>query len=323
MKFAGRKPDTIRYTNAAHVGFHTDSLKIHRKYASLIDAAALMNLYAAAVARESGLFTRMRQGEYTEKKVEVDRQRVGLYRGIGRIVRDGLQHFDPAVRAAAARLNILMKNYGDVPRTSYSAETAAFDSLVARLRSEEYAEDARRLGIGEWVEQLDERNALFKTYVDKTAREALGKSGITFRAARHETDRALHRLVARVEALVNLNGAEPYAALLGEYGALVKKYNTTVHEHYGRLHARIDIAPAVIAPIPPQPFTGRHVFVIPGVSLHSTAPDGTESAVELVFEQDFTVTYKNNLNPGTATLVIQGAGQYRGKIITTFNIDRD
>ena len=35
---------------------------------------------------------------------------------------------------------------------------------------------------------------------------------------------------------------------------------------------------------------------------------------------DYTVSYKNNINPGTATVVIKGKGHYKGSIITTFVI---
>jgi hypothetical protein len=109
-----------------------------------------------------------------------------------------------------------------------------------------------------------------------------------------------------------LNGPESYLPFRDEFNALVKEYNTYVHEHYGRLHARTDIAPAIIGAIDAQPYTGRPVIVIPSVSLRKTAADGTQTPVEFVFSEDFTVSYRNNVEPGTATLLIEGIGHYRG-----------
>ena len=36
----------------------------------------------------------------------------------------------------------------------------------------------------------------------------------------------------------------------------------------------------------------------------------------------FKVQYKNNVNAGTAVMIITGKGQYKGKIVNTFNIGK-
>ena len=41
---------------------------------------------------------------------------------------------------------------------------------------------------------------------------------------------------------------------------------------------------------------------------------------ELVNKTDYTVTYKNNINPGTATIIIEGIGKYQGTKEVTFTI---
>jgi hypothetical protein len=61
--------------------------------------------------------------------------------------------------------------------------------------------------------------------------------------------------------------------------------------------------------------------VIPTVKIRKTEKDGAITVVELRFSEDFTVGYKNNTNPGSATLTITGIGRYTGQIITTFNIN--
>jgi hypothetical protein len=51
--------------------------------------------------------------------------------------------------------------------------------------------------------------------------------------------------------------------------------------------------------------------------------DGSVAVVELVFSRDFEVGYRNNVEPGTATLIITGIGRYRGEMTTRFNIRRE
>jgi hypothetical protein len=69
-----------------------------------------------------------------------------------------------------------------------------------------------------------------------------------------------------------------------------------------------------------QKYTGKPLYVIPQVSIRQTAKDGSETVVELVFSEDFTVSYKNNTITGTATVCIRGIGKYTGELQTTFNI---
>jgi hypothetical protein len=55
--------------------------------------------------------------------------------------------------------------------------------------------------------------------------------------------------------------------------------------------------------------------VIPEVSISKD-----DKNVELTFSEDFSVAYKNNVERGTATLIIKGIGKYASEIVTTFNI---
>jgi hypothetical protein len=317
----GKKPETTHYSAADHLGFHSQGVELCRKYESLVDSPELLVRYREAVARESDAFSLKQQSEFTGRKEEVNRRRAGAYRGIRSFVHAQLKHFDPSVRTAASHVANLLKNYGDMSRVDYTTGTADIDSLVDRLRGDSYLPAVETLGLRVWVDELEALNLRFKTLAEDTARERIARSKFNARRTRLESDAALRRIVARVEARIMLDGPEPFAAFAREYNMFVKKYNTLVHEHYGRLHARINIAPAIIATLAPQPYTGKPVTVIPEVALRHTAPDGTVTLAELFFPDDFTVTYRNNRQPGTATLIIRGAGRYRGQVITTFQIN--
>jgi hypothetical protein len=67
---------------------------------------------------------------------------------------------------------------------------------------------------------------------------------------------------------------------------------------------------------------------LPGITISSKVTPPTpnrngskkRTSVHVRFSEDFTVSYKNNVAPGTATLTISGIGKYTGEIITTFKI---
>jgi hypothetical protein len=314
-------PAEHSFTNADHVEFHKLSYGICARYGATIDAPALVTDYQGKVTQEENIYKWMRKSEYTEKKAEADHARDRALTGMRGVVRADMKHFDPAIRDNATHVYNLLVNYGDLTRAGYDAETAGIESIIARLKSADYLPAVQNLGLMPWVTELEAQNTRFKSYVDDTSQEQVEKPAVSQRTARHETDEALQRITTRVTALVHLNGADAYAAFVTEFNVLVNHYNTLVHEHYGRLHARTDITPAVIAPIDIQPYTGKPVYVIPTVTLAKKAADGSETPVELVFSVDYTVTYKNNVEPGTATLIITGIGQYTGELVTTFNIN--
>ncbi|MBQ6395166.1 MAG: BspA family leucine-rich repeat surface protein [Atopobiaceae bacterium] len=78
--------------------------------------------------------------------------------------------------------------------------------------------------------------------------------------------------------------------------------------------ARVDLSRAVIDPIPAHDYTGDAIEPQVKVTL-----DGLELA-EIV---DYSVTYRDNIGPGIATIIIEGAGNYAGIISTTFEIVSD
>ena len=74
-----------------------------------------------------------------------------------------------------------------------------------------------------------------------------------------------------------------------------------------------DISSATIDPIADQKYTGSAIAPTPVVKVNGS----TLSAI------DYTVSYKNNTNVGTATLVVTGKGNYKGTKEATFKIAQD
>ncbi|MDR2058359.1 MAG: DUF6261 family protein [Dysgonamonadaceae bacterium] len=314
-----RIPILDRYNSADHLAFHEQSIKICDRNADIINAPGLLETYHFVIEQEQHVFKWTRRSEFTAKKADADHARDSTLSGIAAIVKTDMKHFDPSIRDNAVHVYNLLVAYGNIPKADYDAETANIDSLITRLMGDDYFPAVQNLNLVEWVNELHEQNELFKSYVDDVAQEKLVKPDITPAAARRNTDAALRQITNRVSSLVILNGQADYAAFIAEFNVIADHFNNVVHEHYGRLHARIDITPAAIDSIPEQPCTGKPVFVIPGLTL-AVEKEGKQTILHPVFSEDFTVAYKNNIEPGTATLVIKGMGKYTGEITTTFNI---
>jgi hypothetical protein len=314
------KPEVYLYNSGDHIEFHKMSLQICDRNASVINAPELLAGYRDKVSQEENGYKWSRNSEFTEKKTETDRERDTILSGILGVLNSFTKHFDPSLRDNAKHVLNLLDNYGDLARADYDAETAGIDSILAKLNGRDYISAIQALHLESWLTELARLNTLFKSYAADAEQEQVEKPGISAKTARRETDEALRKIINRTTALIDLNGPETYITFVKEFNVHVNHYNTLVHEHYGRLHAKTGIEDAEIDPIAIQPFTGKPVYIIPVVKIRKEAKDGTVTIVELVFSEDFTVGYKNNVAPGTAILTITGIGKYAGKIVTTFNI---
>ncbi len=101
------------------------------------------------------------------------------------------------------------------------------------------------------------------------------------------------------EADVNVKGK-------GDFRMFASKANFTI--------VTKNIVGVTVAPIDDQPYTGE------AVTPKLTVIDGTKYLVE---GKDYTVTYYNNTNEGTATVKITGKGNYSGYTTTSFVISEE
>jgi hypothetical protein len=308
------------YKIGDHVIFNRQALTICQEYEAFIEDSLLVQTYLEKVEQEESIFLWMRRSEHTEEKAEADYQRDGTINGVTGIVRINLKHFDQDVRDAARHINNLLENYGDIAHADYDSETALIDSLLVHLKSPSYLPAVMKLGLTKWISNLQELNDKFKQYVEETIQEQFEKPDITAGESRKQTDEALQNITNHIEALIILKGKENFLPFIKKFNELVEHYNNIVHEHYGRLHAQIDISNADVEPPQPMMYTGKPISVIPVVRLHKIV-NNVEEIVELVFTQDFTIALKNNVNRGTAIITIQGIGKYKGQFITTFQIN--
>jgi hypothetical protein len=286
----------------------------------VINIPDLLAEYKAKTLQEAHIYKWMRRSEFTAKKAETDHERDKTLSGMVGSLHSYEKYFDPAIRDNAKHVLNLIDNYGPLAHADYDAETAGIDSILEKLNGCHYIHAVQNLHLEPWMAELDRLNTLFKSYAADTEQEQVEKPDINPKTARRETDEALRRITRRVESLIDFDGPENYATLVKEFNVHVDHYNTLVHEHYGRTHAKTDLSQGEVAPIEVQQYTGKPVYVIPSVTVRREEKDGTVTVIELVFSEDFTVGYRNNVAPGSATLIIDGIGKYAGQIVTTFNI---
>ena len=105
---------------------------------------------------------------------------------------------------------------------------------------------------------------------------------------------------------VNVGNADVNVKGKGDFRMFASKANFTI--------VTKNIAKVTVAPVADQPYTGE------AVTPKLTVTDGTKYLVE---GKDYTVTYYNNINEGTATVKLTGKGNYSGYTTTSFVISEE
>jgi hypothetical protein len=123
---------------------------------------------------------------------------------------------------------------------------------------------------------------------------------------RHELDLSYLGMTDRIDSAATLDSDSIYTEFIRQLNGYVTYFNEHSHRR-----PKKDLKNATVESIPEQFCTGREVTPLPVVHL-----DGEL----LAFAKDYFVTYKNNVKPGTATLIIHGKGACKGRKDVSFNI---
>ena len=159
------------------------------------------------------------------------------FKGLAGTVTSALNHFNPDVKAAAARLEALFDTYGDVFGKPYDQETAAIIKLTAELEGA-YAADVATLGIAGWVAELKTQNQAFDALKKSRYTENTAKPQQNLKLARVETDNAYRAIMKRISALVEINGGEAYAGFIAQLNQRITNYRLILAQRKGRSAAR-------------------------------------------------------------------------------------
>ncbi|GHT82580.1 hypothetical protein FACS189467_7920 [Bacteroidia bacterium] len=306
---------TIRFSNLrneAHFQFLTLYKNLLNQFAEA--KSVVGNLYDGFVEllnKEASLVDAIKASDYTRRLADADHRVDRDIVALNSIIETGLHHFNPAVVEAAHSLQVVFKTFGRVGSKSYEEEAAAVKLLLTDLQTQ-YASQSTTLGILDWITELATAQSAFEQLFNQRNIEYAERPQERLKDIRNLIDTAYRTMTERIDAAAIINGETPYADFINQLNAEITYFNEHNHQH-----AKKDLSTARVDEIPPQSFGGKAVTPIPAVYY----ADAGKAEVELTFAKDFSVTYKSNDRPGTATLTLHGKGEYKGQKVVTFNIN--
>ncbi|MDR0582100.1 MAG: DUF6261 family protein [Prevotellaceae bacterium] len=308
--------------NEAHVEFHTNVNALFVEFnPETLGIKPLYDVYKPLFDEEVAALDIIRRSELTAEIVELDHERDRLYRGLADNVKSFRNHFDPDKRRAAEKLEVILEHYGNIAAKTLDEETAAIEDLHRELIKQDNYLYVSALGLGEWLGQLVQTSRNLEALMMNRYDEASKRPNVHMQRIRKEVDKTFRSILDLLEALVRVNGADTNKAFIAKLNMVMERYKEILAQEAGRRHPIKDLGAGdhtVIEPIETQQYTERPITIIPEVHFRE---DG-KPTVRLYMGEDFSVTYKNNVNVGMAELTIHGKGNYKGEKTVTFNIAR-
>jgi hypothetical protein len=194
--------------------------------------AEIVAIFRQALSEEETGVVQIRKYEETDEIARLDAERDNLLRGITETVRTALRHFSEPVRAAAARLKIVLDTYGNLAEMSYDDETAGITRLLQELES--HTDDMTLTGVTAWVEELRLRNEEFRVLMNIRYTEEAQRVHLHMKSVRKRVDGAWHEMVQRLESGASFNGVEEYQTFFAEVNARIDRYKHILAQEKGR-----------------------------------------------------------------------------------------
>lgn len=299
---------------------HVNHLKL-ADLAGLVDKTLMVVEPQVSLLGDTGTkWTVKLRTDQTDMKSDMDKPRSSLLTGeikqanaicdatledIKRSVKAGSKSTIAAKAPAGELLKHFLNAFWDVDKKPIMSQISMTGELLARYTADTALQQAAQtLSIAElFVALSQQNNTLSELYSQRLAEYAGSTPAASDLRLNVEEDyNAVCDVVLRT---VNADpSVDALVTLFNQMDSIRKKYSAL-------LPAKIDLAHAITELIPSQIYTGRAITPIPVLYY-----DGQE----LVFARDFSVTYKNNVEVGEATVIMHGKGKFTGKHIRKFNI---
>ncbi|MDR1330939.1 MAG: DUF6261 family protein [Tannerella sp.] len=276
--------------------------------------AAFREALDGLIDREGRLINVMHKSNSTEPIVETARHIDRILTGMRRTVTAALRHFDPVTVEDARILYNRIAAFGNISKKAYMEKITDVRLLIDDLLSDEYAAKAAAAGLSPWLAELQSTEAAFEQLLNLRNIETAQKPHERLVDVRRETDAVYRHMVGLVTAAAALDGAAgTYDEFIAQLNVAIARLNSHTRPHRRDLGAG---GACTVDTVAPQAATGRPLTPLPAARYREEGhPD-----VELIFARDYAVTYRNNVRPGMADLVLHGRGAYRGRKTVTFTI---
>ena len=236
-----------RYSNALHVGFHQHILVIFETLlsdvlAKLHISVDLLNSYKKSIDQESELNRKSFASTLTITMDEEEAERDRLLSMLFFLVANALASSKAATKAAAQRLDVVLRPYKGIQNQADDAETALIRGLLGDLRKEENTEAVTALNLEPTLTSLETTNNAFDQAKNKRAEENAMDEGEKTVEVRKKTDSMYQDICTLVYASALMateeGDKELCVSIINEMNRVIANYKTSYKQSQAQKEAR-------------------------------------------------------------------------------------
>lgn len=236
-----------RYSNALHVGFHQHILVIFETLlsdvlAKLHISVDLLNSYKKSIDQESELNRKSFASTLTITMDEEEAERDRLLSMLFFLVANALASSKAATKAAAQRLDVVLRPYKGIQNQADDAETALIKGLLGDLRKEENTEAVTALNLEPTLASLETTNNAFDQAKNRRAEENTMDEGEKTVEVRKKTDSMYQDICTLVYAsalMATEEGDKEFCvSIINEMNRVIANYKTSYKQSQAQKEAR-------------------------------------------------------------------------------------
>lgn len=225
-----------RLHNSEHLQFMTDlDVLIKKLVAEELGIQEFYPLFKETLAAED-VAVGIEQGSAKSKVLEVkDKLRDKTWNAINTRVDSAiLSPVEDEVTSGYA-IKRIINQYGDIRNEPYNEETADMTKLIGDLQKAENAVHLEKTSIKTWVPMLKTQNDDFQVVFNQRNTEFSDRESGDVKAERKKVDPVYHKILKRVDAMVETSLAKPVAkTFIKELNERIQYFNNVIAARDGR-----------------------------------------------------------------------------------------
>jgi hypothetical protein len=308
-KFIALNVSRLKLDNLA--GLVSETIVIADRLRTALDnvATAILEALGSANHNFRQWLNISRASVLTPQIAALDKRRDADFKEIRHTAKAAQKSAVPAMSDAGLVLMELLRPIWKIGKEPLMSQTVQLTIFFDRIAADPAATAAvSTLGLVSVLADLTEANTSLKNLYNARLDEMSVLDGNSASNNSKDVITFYDSFCRSIEVALLAQPSDDLLTIFNEMNDLRRKY-------ISRLPIRLTDALTSVAFIPDQIYTGKQLLPLPRVFFQ----DGDELR-ELVFAQDFTVTYRHNVEVGEARLLVHGKGRYSGTYVTTFHI---
>jgi hypothetical protein len=213
--------------NEAHFRFFSAFIALFVEFPFVGEkVSALLERLRVLFAREDDVVDLIRKSDYTAKIAAADQRLDKAVVGFGDTIRGAIRHFNDNVADAAISLNNLLRGFGTIISKTYNEEIAAVTNLLQELETPKYASSVALIsGLDGWITEIRAACNECITLLDARTSETANRPNERMVNIRREIEPVYFDVIARIEALILVEGETEYSDFVNKLNALIDEFN--------------------------------------------------------------------------------------------------